>query len=100
MTQPQYMDALDRANELRCVRSVVKRRIRAGELSIATALELECCQRMTVMQILCAQYHVGRRTALRTLSPLRISEIRLVRDLTERQRAVLAKACKPRREAA
>ena len=100
MSQPQYMDALERANEVRIARADAKHRVCQGELSIADALRLECCQGMTVMQLLCSQCRWQRRRALGVLVPLRISELRLLRDLTVRQRGLLVQACSPKREAA
>ena len=97
MSALQHMDALDKANEIRLARSDAKHRIFAGELSIADAFSLECCQGMTVMELLCSQWRWGRSSTLRVLSVLRISEMCRVRDLTERQCRLLAEACKPKR---
>ena len=100
MTQPQYMDALERANEVRVARADAKHRVFQGELSIADALRLECCQGMTVFELVSSRCRVGSLKARRTLGEIRISEWRKVRDLTEHQRGLLAEACKPKRRAA
>jgi hypothetical protein len=100
MTRPQCMTALDRANEIRLARCDAKHRIFAGELSVADALSLGCCQTMTVFELLCSQYRYGRLTTLRVLNRLRIGEARTVGGLTERQRRQIAAACSRGRKAA
>lgn len=74
-------------------RSRIKHDLRAGQITLAEALEDECCQTMTVFQLLCAQYGWGRERTVRVLSRLQIGELRHVRLLTDRQRALLVEAC-------
>lgn len=88
-TVPQHMVNLANGNAIRMARVDAKRRVKAGELLIADALELECCQKMKVMVLLCAQWRVAEPTARRTLKRARVSEAALVRDLTARQRSAL-----------
>ena len=95
----QVEAARERANRVKRDRVGVKRRLRAGEVTLAEALEHECCQTMTVFQLLCAQYGWGRERTVRVLSRLQISELRHVGLLTDRQRALLVEACGGRRDA-
>jgi len=99
MNQPQYMDALDRANEIRLARAETKQQVFRGETSIKDALALECCQGMKVIQLLMAQWWWGRERALNALTAWRISEDRSVSSLTERQRTLIAEACESEQEA-
>jgi hypothetical protein len=100
VSQPQYIEALERANEVRVARADVKHRVFRGELSIADALRLECCQAMTVFELVCSQYRVGLVSARRMLRELRVSEWRKVGDLSERQRQILVGLCEAKRKAA
>jgi hypothetical protein len=100
VSQPQYIEALERANEVRIERAKAKHRIFRGELSIAEALRLECCQAMTVFELVCSQYRVGVLRARRILREIRVSEGRKVQDLPERQRELLAGMCETKRKAA
>lgn len=94
------MRALARANEIRLARSEAKRGIRGGELSIAEAMRLECCQSMTVYDLLQAQRGWGSsglkksegRRATKVLSRLEISPYRRVEQLSDRQRGLLVEA--------
>jgi hypothetical protein len=91
------MTALAHANEIRLARAQAKRDIKAGELSIPEALEMDCVQSMTLFALLQAQMSWGSAgtyrsegiKAKRLLSVLGISQSRIVRDLTERQREAL-----------
>jgi hypothetical protein len=83
------MDALDRANEIRLARAKTKQQVYSGEVSIGDALALECCQSMTVFDLLKAQYRWERARAVRALSRLQMSEALSVAALTERQRGLL-----------
>ena len=98
--QPQYMDALARANEVRLARPALKREILDGSLSIADALDDPRAASMTVYQLLSAQRQWGRLRASSVLRGLRIGETQYVGKLTLRRRRVLAEACEPARRAA
>jgi hypothetical protein len=92
----QSMVALEYANEVRLRRREVKRQIAAGTLSIAVALVEPACEKMSVYDLLCAQYQWGRDRTVRTLSGLMIGEQRHVGELTDRQRGLIVRACKER----
>lgn len=87
------MAALDRANEVRLARVVLKREVRSGALSLGDALVDGRAGSMEVKQLVECQHRWGRRRTLRVLRGLRIGEKRRVGDLTERQRAALVEAC-------
>lgn len=100
MTQPQYMDALDRANEVRLGRPGLKREIGSGSLSIGDAPVDERASSMPIFDLLACQWRWGRVSAFRVLNRLRIGEQKHVGDLTERQRGLLVQACSPKEKAA
>jgi hypothetical protein len=91
--QPQYMDALERANEVRLERARVKRDVATGRMSLAAAMGSPCCGTLCVADLLMCQRRWGRIRALRTLRTLRIGEHREVCSLTDRQRALLVRVC-------
>lgn len=87
---PQHLAALERANEIRFARAQVKRDVKAGVLSVVNALELECCETMTLLELLRAQRSWGPGRARRLLAEIPVSESKRIGMLTERQRAVVA----------
>lgn len=93
MSQPQYMDALDRANEVRLERAQVKRDVATGRMSLQAAMGSACCGTLYIADLLMCQRRWGRIRALRTLGALRIGEHREVRSLTDRQRVLLVRVC-------
>lgn len=100
MSQPQYLTALERANEVRLARPGLKREVGSGSLSIGDALLDERASSMPIFDLLVCQWRWGRVSAFRVLNGLRIGEQKHVGDLTERQRELLVQACSPKREAA
>lgn len=97
MTEPQHMAAVRKANRVRLARVDLKRRIAA--LSREEAFELlagtfenppEFCQGMTPFDLLMFVRRMGRRHALTWIRKAGLSEARRIRELTERQRMVLA----------
>ncbi len=87
------MLALDRANEIRLRRAEIKREIRAGRTSIAEAILDPSCGGMTVHDLLCCQWRWSHSRAAKLLRLVPMTESRLVRNLTERERRVLGKLC-------
>lgn len=91
----QYMGALARANEVRIARAKIKRQLRAREITLADALDHECCQTATVMGLLMAQRRWGVTRARKVLMQVPMSEARAVGALSDRQRARLLELVKP-----
>ncbi len=90
--EPQRLRALERANTVRLARAELKRRIALGETS-AAAIILGCpgeAERWTVAELLLSQRRWGTTRCRKFLESNGISEIKLIGDLTERQRKLLA----------
>ncbi len=90
--EPQRLRALERANSVRLARAELKRRIALGETS-AAAIILGCpgeAERWTVAELLLSQRRWGAARCRKFLESNEISEIKLIGDLTERQRNLLA----------
>jgi len=90
--EPQRLRALERANSVRLARAELKRRIALGETS-AAAIILGCpgeAERWTVAELLLSQRRWGTTRCRKFLESNEISEIKLIGDLTERQRKLLA----------
>lgn len=93
---PQHMTALGRAQQIRLAGVEIKHEIKAG-LPIAAAITDDRAGVLTVLELLMAQPRWGRDRAIRLLATMaatdavnRISEIKRIRELTARQRALLA----------
>ena len=89
---PQYMQALQRANEVRLARAGLKRRVASGELSVAEVLlgshwEAE---NMTISDLLMSQRRWGHTRCRKLLMQVPVSENKPVGKMTERQRRALA----------
>ncbi len=96
-TRPQHLRALARANEVRLARAELKRRIAAGELSVAdvvldSAWEAES---MTLSDLLTSQRRWGSQRCRKLLATIPIVENKRLGTLTERQRLALAGALVP-----
>lgn len=89
--EPAWCSALVRAEEVRFGRLKIKREVRSGKMSVVEAATHEYCAKMTVFDLLRAQYMWGRARALRVLDELCMSEVLTCGSLTERQRASLAR---------
>ena len=84
--------ALERANEIRRARAQLKRRIGAGQLSAAEVM-LDCpvdASSWPVGELLASQRHWGSAKCSKFLTRNRISEVKPIGELTERQRRLLA----------
>jgi hypothetical protein len=84
---------LQKAQQSRVERAVIKSMITAGELTVPDAIREPCMASMSVFDLLRCQHYWGPTHVKRVLSQLQISPLRTVRELTERQRELLAAAC-------
>lgn len=98
LTQPQHMQALEKADRIRLGRAAIKREIKAGVIPATTILAEPppVTESMAVSELLCAQMRWGETRARKLLSPLGISENRPLGRLTERQRRMLVEQLKAR----
>ncbi len=90
--RPQYMRALDRANEVRLARADLKRRVATGETSVAEIV-LQCpweAQSMTVADLLMSQRRWGISRCRKFLAQIPMSETKTIGTMTDRQRRTLA----------
>lgn len=88
----QRRNALVNAEKTRLARSAAKKAMRAHELSLAAALDLECCQSMYLGQLLEAQWNWGPSRTLGFLARVNISPLKKVESLTARQRGLVVEA--------
>ncbi|HEY3864779.1 MAG TPA: hypothetical protein VGL54_01665 [Solirubrobacteraceae bacterium] len=89
---PQYMRALERANQVRLARASLKRRIALGEVCVA-AVVLDCpweANSMAVADLLISQRRWGQTRCRKFLAQLAMSEKKTVGSMTDRQRRTLA----------
>ncbi|MCW3029014.1 MAG: hypothetical protein JWN81_2225 [Solirubrobacterales bacterium] len=89
---PQYMRALERANEVRLARASLKRRVALGELDVAEVI-LGCpweAESMAVADLLMSQRRWGQTRCRKFLSQIPMSEKKTIGSMTERQRRTLA----------
>jgi hypothetical protein len=91
-TPPQYMRALERANEVRLARAELKRRVAIGEIDVAEVI-LECpweAHSMAVVDLLMSQRRWGQTRCRKFLAQLPMSEKKTIGSMTDRQRHTLA----------
>ena len=77
---PQYMRALERANQVRLARAELKRRIALGEVDVAEVI-LECpweADSMAVADLLVSQRRWGQTRCRRFLAQVPMSESKTV----------------------
>jgi len=89
---PQYMRALERANQVRLARAELKRRIAAGTIEVSDVI-LDCpseAHSMVVAELLMSQRRWGQTRARKFLSQMQMSENKTMGSMTERQRRTLA----------
>ena len=89
---PQYMRALERANQVRLARAELKRQVAMGIVE-ASGVILECpweADSMAVADLLMSQRRWGQTRCRRFLSQIPMSEKKTVGSMTERQRQTLA----------
>jgi hypothetical protein len=101
VSQPsQPRQALDRANKVRAAAAELKREVKAGKLTVRQALSDERAGAVTVIDLLRCQAGVRLYTAAKLLEAKamedpanRIPSSKRVRDLTDRQRGLIAEWC-------
>jgi hypothetical protein len=94
---PQYMRALERANQVRLARAELKRRVAVGEVDVAGVI-LDCpweAQSMAVADLLMSQRRWGQTRCRKFLSQIPMSEKKTIGSMTERQRRTLAALLAP-----
>ncbi len=89
---PQYMRALERANEVRLARAELKRRVAFGRIGVAEVIL--CCpseaDSMEVADLLASQRRWGQTRCRKLLAQVPIPETKTVGSMTDRQRHALA----------
>jgi hypothetical protein len=89
---PQYMRALERANQVRLARAELKRRVAMAEIDIAEVI-LGCpweAESMAVADLLMSQRRWGQTRCRKFLSQIPMSEKKTIGSMTDRQRRTLA----------
>jgi hypothetical protein len=89
---PQYMRALERANQVRLARASLKRRVALGETSVAAVI-LDCpweADSMAIGDLLMSQRRWGQTRCRKFLAQLPMSEKKTIGSMTDRQRHSLA----------
>lgn len=92
--QPQHMQALARANEVRLARARMKREIASGQRNVLDVVR-ECpweAESMSVSELLSAQRRWGRARSRKLIVSIGLTETKRMGTLTQRQRDVLAGA--------
>jgi len=86
------MRALARANSVRQARAELKRRVAAGEVTVAEVV-LACpweAEGMRVWDLLTSQHRWGRTRCRNLLAAIPIPETKTIGSMTDRQRRMLA----------
>ena len=94
---PQYMRALERANQVRLARAELKRRVAVGRVEVAEVI-LDCpweAESMAVADLLVSQRRWGQTRCRKFLSQVPMSERKTIGSMTERQRQTLAAMLNP-----
>jgi hypothetical protein len=89
---PQYMRALERANQVRLARAELKRRVSMDEIDAADVI-LACpweAHSMAIGDLLMSQRRWGQTRCRKFLSQIPMSEKKTIGTMTERQRRTLA----------
>lgn len=89
---PQYLMALEKANQVRLARAELKDAIAKGAVQAAAVVRMPPREatRMSVAELLTSQRQWGSTRARRFLVPFRISENQMLGALTKRQRRIVA----------
>lgn len=92
--QPQHLQALERANQVRLERADLKRKILDNERVLQRTLEdpPECVFSAPISELLKAQRRWGSTRSHKFLANLGINDNRKVEDLTNRQREAICEA--------
>ena len=96
---PQHLRALERANRVRLARADLKRRIGAGEVSVADVVANPPwhVDQMAISELLMSQRRWGRARCRRLLLSLGVPENKKIGTLTERQRMALTALLRAKR---
>jgi hypothetical protein len=89
---PQYLRALERANEVRLARAELKRNVAIDEIDVAEVI-LDCpweAHSMAVADLLISQRRWGQTRCRKFLAQIPMSEKKTVGSMTDRQRRALA----------
>lgn len=85
----QSMDALRKANEVRCERAAIRRDVAAGTATLADAIDRPCLENALVRDVLSWQAGWGTYRITRAMNDIGISLFATVGRLTPRQRKAL-----------
>lgn len=92
--RPQHLDALERANEIRCARAQLKRELKAGDVLLSEILTEpsipDWLETMRVEQLLDAVPHLQTRTIHSMLHEVPVGPTVALDRMTYRQRRALA----------
>lgn len=94
IVEPQHMQALARANEVRLARARMKREIASGQRRAVDVVS-ECpweAESMSLIELLSAQRRWGRARSRKMILAVGLTENKRLGTLTERQRNLLAGA--------
>jgi hypothetical protein len=89
---PQYMLALERANQVRLARAELKRKVATDEIDVADVI-LACpweAHSMAVADLLMSQRRWGQTRCRKFLAQIPMSEKKTMGSMTDRQRRTLA----------
>ena len=89
---PQYMRALERANQVRLARAELKRRVAVNEVGVADVI-MDCpweAESMAIGDLLMSQRRWGQTRCRKFLAQVPMSEKKTIASMTERQRRTLA----------
>jgi hypothetical protein len=89
---PQYMRALERANQVRLARAELKRRVAVSEVGVADVI-MDCpweAESMAVGDLLMSQRRWGQTRCRKFLAQVPMSEKKTIGSMTDRQRRTLA----------
>jgi hypothetical protein len=89
---PQYMRALERANQVRLARAELKRKVAANQIDVATVI-MDCpweAESMAVGDLLMSQRRWGQTRCRKFLVQIPITEMKTIGSMTRRQRVALA----------
>lgn len=97
-SDPQHLQALAKANQVRLARAALKRAIAGGEVSVAEVV-VEApweSKTMSISELLASQHRWGRTRSRKFLSALGLGENKRLKTLTKRQRGLVARALEAR----
>jgi hypothetical protein len=92
LDHPQYMRALERANQVRLARAELKRKVAAAEIDVADVI-MDCpweAESMAVGDLLMSQRRWGQTRCRKFLVQIPMTEMKTIGSMTSRQRIALA----------